>query len=171
MNNIINTIGIENIICNLIALNILLIIIILINSIKSSKLDKRYKNFMSKIGNGKNIDEDLENYMYRVEKVEKQNGEIITAIQGIEKDLSKCIQKVGLYRYNAFKDVGSDLSFTLALLDENDDGVVLNGIYSREMSNIYAKSVENGKSKYTLSEEEQEAIKIARASNEVHKIK
>ena len=66
-----------------------------------------------------------------------------------------------MVRYSAFKDTGSDLSFALALLDENNNGVVLNGIYSREMSNIYAKPVEQAKSHYTLSEEEQQAIQQA----------
>ena len=80
---------------------------------------------------------------------------------GLDKDLEGCIQKVGIVRYSAFQDTGSDLSFSLALLDEKDNGVVMNGIYSREMSNIYAKPVEAGKSSYTLSEEEQQAIKKA----------
>ena len=56
------------------------------------------------------------------------------------------------------KDTGSDLSFALALLDENNNGVLLNGIYSREMSNIYAKPVTKGESSYTLSIEEKQAI-------------
>ena len=116
---------------------------------------------MVKLGNGKDLQEDLENYMYRVERVEKQNADILGQINVLDKDLEGCIQKVGVLRYSAFQDTGSDLSFTLALLDEHDNGVVFNGIYSREMSNIYAKPVENGKSKYTLSEEEQEAIKRA----------
>ena len=79
----------------------------------------------------------------------------------IDLDIRNCIQKVGIYRYNAYKDTGSDLSFTLALLDEKNNGVVLNGIYSREMSNIYAKPVENGDSPYKITEEEGEAIKRA----------
>ena len=62
---------------------------------------------------------------------------------------------------NAFQDTGSNLSFALAILDKNNNGIVLNGIYSREMSNIYAKPVESGISSYTLSEEEKEAIKKA----------
>ena len=66
-----------------------------------------------------------------------------------------------MVRYNAFKDTGSDLSFTLALLDEHNDGVVLNGIYSREMSNIYAKPVKNGTSTYTMSDEERQAVQKA----------
>ena len=73
----------------------------------------------------------------------------------------KKLQIIGLVRYNAFKDTGSDLSFTLALLNEENTGIVLNGIYSREMSNIYAKPVEKGKSTYTLSEEENQAINKA----------
>ena len=67
-------------------------------------------------------------------------------------------KKCGIYKYNAYKDTGSDLSFTLALLNEDNDGVVLNGIYSRDMSNIYAKPVKGGKSPYKITEEEKKAI-------------
>jgi hypothetical protein len=133
----------------------------LIITIKFSKLNKKYHNFISKFSEGTNIEEDLENYIHRVENIEKQNYEINEDIKLLGKDLKKCIQKVGLVRYSAFKDTGSDLSFTLALLDEKDDGVVLNGIYSREMSNIYAKKVSKGVSNNTLSEEEKQAIKKA----------
>ena len=140
---------------------LVLLLLVLIMIIRFSILNKRYKNFMKKLGNGKNIQEDLENYIHRVETVEKQNGEMESQIDILNTDLKKCIQKVGIVRYNAFKDTGSDLSFTLALLDENNDGVVLNGIYSREISNIYAKPVVNGKSTYTVSEEEEKAIQKA----------
>ena len=116
------------------------------------KLKNKYNKFMKKIGNGKNIEEDLENYMYRVERVERQNTEIISYCKNLDDEVAKCIQKVGMVRYSAFKDTGSDLSFAVAMLDENNDGVVFNGIYSREMSNIYAKPVKNGVSEYTLSE-------------------
>lgn len=128
---------------------------------KFLSLQKKYKDFMVKLGNGKNLEEDLETYMYRVNKVEKQNAEITNQVDLMDKDLRKCIQKVGIVRYNAFKDVGSDLSFALALLDEQNNGIVLNGIYSRDMSNIYAKPIENGKSKYVVSEEEAQAIQKA----------
>lgn len=171
MENLINTIGIENLILLLMGLVLILLIALIILSMKISKINKKYKNFMQKLGNGKNIEEDLENYMHIVERVERQNSDIERVIKEIEQDLSKCIQKIGIVRYNAFKDTGSDLSFTLALLDENNSGVVLNGIYSREMSNIYAKSVEEGKSNYTLSEEEQDAIKKAIESKGIYKLK
>ncbi len=161
MDNFINSIGMENIILILGIMNVVLLIAFIINILKTSKIDKKYNNFIKKIGNGRNIEEDLENYMYRVERVEKQNTEITEDIRNLDKTIENCIQKVGIVRYSAFKDTGSDLSFALAMLDENNNGVVLNGIYSREMSNIYAKPIQNGKSRYTVSEEEQEAIKKA----------
>ena len=132
-------------------------------------MNNKYNKFMKKLGNGKNLEQDLKNLMYKVDRVEKQNVEITSFCNSLEEDLSKCIQKVGIVRYSAFKDTGSDLSFAVALLDENNDGVVFNGIYSREMSNIYAKPVDKGNSKYTLSEEEVEAIKKAVDSNNIYK--
>ena len=124
-------------------------------------INKHYKTFLKKLGNGENIEEDLENYMYRVERVEKQNAEIKNLVDAIDANMDTCIQKIGIVRYNAFKDTGSDLSFAIALLDEKNNGVIFNGIYSREMSNIYAKPVENGKSNYTLSDEEKVALQKA----------
>lgn len=135
------------------------------------KLKNKYNKFMKKIGNGKNIEEDLENYMYRVERVERQNAEIISYCKNLDDEVAKCIQKVGMVRYSAFKDTGSDLSFAVAMLDEKNDGVVFNGIYSREMSNIYAKPVKNGVSEYTLSEEEKEAIRRAIEANNLLNVK
>ncbi len=137
---------------------------------KYSKLQKNYNRFIKKVGNGENIQEDLENFMYKVDKVEKQNAEILGNCSQLSNELEKCIQKIGIIRYNAFKDTGSDLSFALAMLDDKNNGVVLNGIYSREMSNIYAKPVENGKSSYTLSEEEKMAIDKAINSKGIYKI-
>ena len=135
------------------------------------KLKNKYNKFMKKIGNGKNIEEDLENYMYRVERVERQNAEIISYCKNLDDEVAKCIQKVGIVRYSAFKDTGSDLSFAVAMLNENNDGVVFNGIYSREMSNIYAKPVKNGGSEYTFSEEEKEAIRRAIEANNLINVK
>ena len=157
-------------IVNIIILLVLFIgVIVMI--IKLHSINKKYKTFINKLGKGETIEEDLENYMYRVERVEKQNAEIRNLVDTMDKDMENCIQKIGLVRYNAFKDTGSDLSFALAMLDENDNGVVLNGIYSREMSNIYAKPVENGKSTYTLSDEETEAIQKAIENKQIYKVK
>ena len=140
---------------------IFLFILYLINIKKLSKLRKSYKTFMSKIGNGNNIQETIENYMKKINEVQNENNNLKNYCKQLDETLSTCVQKIGLIRYSAFKDTGSDLSFTLALLNEENSGVVLNGIYSREMSNIYAKPVDKGVSTYTLSEEEKQAINKA----------
>ena len=142
-------------------LNILFIILFIINYIRLANMKKSYDKFMKKLGKGENIEEMLKNHLEKVEFVHKQNEEILDYCRKIDNDFGKTISKIGIIRYSAFKDTGSDLSFTLALLNKHNDGVVLNGIYSREMSNIYAKPVENGESKYTLSEEEKKAIERA----------
>lgn len=161
MESMINQIGINNMCAILLILMVVLVILVIVLLCKTIYLNKKYKKFMKKLGQSENLEEDLENYIYKVERVEKQNAEILGQINGLDKDLKGCIQKVGIVRYSAFQDTGSDLSFSLALLDEKNNGVVMNGIYSREMSNIYAKPVEAGKSSYTLSEEEQQAIEKA----------
>ncbi len=140
---------------------LMLFIIYIINSIQLLKLKKKYNNFMIKLGEGENIENTLKQYMEEVDKVNKENIEIKNYCKQLEKNITKCIQRIGLIRYSAFKDTGSDLSFTLALLNEENTGIVLNGIYSREMSNIYSKPVEKGISTYTLSEEEKAAIEKA----------
>jgi len=73
------------------------------------------------------------------------------------------IQKVGLIRFNPFKDTGGDQSFVLALVDGNNTGVVISGLYSRAGTRWYAKKVVSGKGvDYELSDEEKAAIKEAR---------
>lgn len=139
----------------------ILFILYIISIANLKKIRKSYSEFINKLGNGNNIDEMLRDYIKRVETVEAKNNEIINYCKGLDDNIKICIQKIGIVRYNAFKDTGSDLSFALALLDENNDGVVLNGIYARDSSNIYSKPIERGESKYILSSEEKEAINKA----------
>lgn len=140
---------------------LLLLILYISNLIKLNKIRKNYSKFMERLGNGNNVDEMLRAYIYEVERVSNKNEEIVSYLEKINQNIAKCTQKIGIIRYNAFKDTGSDLSFALALLNEHNDGIVLNGIYARDMSNIYAKPIEGGQSRYALSEEEKEAIRRA----------
>ena len=148
----------------LIILFVFLIILLVLYSkttIHLKKLRESYSKFMNKLGNGNDLEQMIRNYIDKVEKTDERNEEIINYCKKIDNDIKGCTQKIGIVRYNAFKDTGSDLSFTLALLDKYNNGVVLNGIYARDSSNIYAKPVKNGESNYVLSNEEKEAIRIA----------
>lgn len=155
----------------LIIFNLILFFMLLANNIKLGKINKKYNVFMKKIGKGENIEEILKKYILKVEEVENKNEELIKYCNKLDKEMTLCIQKVGIVRYSAFKDTGSDLSFALALLDDNNDGIILNGLYSREMSNIYAKQIKNGESVSKLSEEEKQALEIAILKENEHRIK
>lgn len=145
----------------IIIINIMLVILYVLNCIKLSKLRKNYANFMTKLGKGENINEMLEEYVKKVDEIKEENKEIVDYCQRLDDKSNDYLKKIGMVRYNAYKDTGSNLSFALALLDNKDNGVVLNGIYARDNSNIYAKPVINGKSEYILSKEEEEAINKA----------
>lgn len=151
---------------------VILAIITIIQIMKVKKLEKRYKNFISKLSKGTNFEGMLREYIETVERVEIENKEIKEVNQKLEKQINKCVQKIGIVRYNAFVDTGSDLCFALALLDFEDNGIVINGVYSRDnTTTTYAKPVQNGTSKYTLSKEETEAIEKAKQSSESYYIK
>lgn len=140
---------------------IVLISLVIVETIVLLFIHKKYLSFMKKLGNGNDLNEMLKSYLKEVESIKKDNSEIKGYYTKLDSDIASCIQKVGLVRYNAFKDVGSDLSFAIALLDGNDNGVVFNGIYGSEYSNIYAKPIKNKESNYQLSQEEEYAIEIA----------
>ena len=146
---------------------ILLFLLYIVNLVKMAKMKKEYKTFMQKLGNGENIQDILDKHIEKINKTIIKNEELQKFCLNLDRDIKRCIQKVGIYRYNAYKDTGSDLSFTLALLDENNNGVVLNGIYSRDMSNIYAKPLVNGDSTYKMTDEEKEALKRAMNSLDI----
>ena len=119
MSNILDFLRTDTFLIAMLAISILSIILLVFNYLKLNKIKREYSEFMKKLGSGKNIDEDLKAYIGRVEKVENLNKEIIQYCERLDKTVDACIQKVGMVRYNAFKDVGSNLSFTLALLDNN----------------------------------------------------
>jgi len=151
----------DTVIIILAGMTLLLLILFITVAVKLSRLNKSYGLFMKKLGNGQNIDEMLRKYINSVQELGDENKELKEYCHRLDTNMEGCIQRVGMVRYSAFKDTGSDLSFALALLDEHNDGVVLNGIYSREMSNIYAKQVTKGETTNKLTDEEREAIDIA----------
>ena len=159
-----NLIEQEGLIIPLLIINAILGILVIINIIYTIIMKKKYIDFMARLGYGKNLDEMLRKYLDDVREIKKDNSEIKAYYTKLDNDIDTCIQKIGLVRYNAFKDVGSDLSFAIAMLDRNDNGVILNGLYGSESSNIYAKPIKNGISKYQLSEEEKTALEIAEQS-------
>jgi len=142
----------------ILVINVLIFVLYVLSNIKLSKLRKNYSDFMAKLGKGENIDIMIKDYVSQVQDIKQENKEIEKYCEVLANKENKCLQKIGLVRYNAYKDTGSNLSFAVAILDEENSGIVLNGIYTRDSSNIYCKNVEKGESSYALSKEEKEAI-------------
>jgi hypothetical protein len=88
-------------------------------------------------------------------------GALEQAMARIGDALPRSVQGVGVVRYNPFPDMGSNMSFSLALLDGRANGVVVSVLTNREGSRVYGKAVENGTSSYPLSDEERQALALA----------
>ena len=144
-----------------ILLTIGLFISFIIVNLKFKKINKKYSKFF-KNSNDSNIERLVEDNIDLCHEITNKNKEIENKINLIERNILQCVQKIGIVRYNAFENVGSNLSFAIAILDGSDNGIVLNGVYSRESTTTYAKAIINGQSKYTLSAEEIQAIDMAK---------
>ncbi|CAG7838947.1 hypothetical protein Z959_03135 [Clostridium novyi B str. ATCC 27606] len=134
---------------------LLIIILALIKAI--NRLEKKYRKLTRGINN-KNLEEIITSYLDNIDEVKEESNEVKKQQEELTERLNKCVQKVGIVRYKAFDDVGSDLSFSIALLNDNNDGIVITGIYGRNDSTVYAKPIDKGISRYDLSEEEQEVL-------------
>lgn len=93
-----------------------------------------------------------------INDLSKQADYIEEAIRDLREQQKFSIQKIGLVRYNPFDDNGGNLSFSIALLDDHDNGAVITSMHGREQNRIYSKPIEKGKSEYQLTKEEQQAI-------------
>ncbi len=105
----------------------------------------------------------LEDLLKELRIAQKDIDYLKSLCDTIEKEGRSHIQKVGLLRFNPFKDTGGDQSFVLALLDEEDSGIVISGLYSRLGTRWYAKKIHLGKGiDYQLSNEEKKALEAAK---------
>ena len=137
-------------------INIILIILLAVQIRKTSLMKKRLDKFV--LGkDGKSLEKDIialyEDNKFLKVGVDKNKKDIRT--------LYKTFQKIGIVKYDAFKQMGGQLSFSLALLDENNDGFVLNSVHSTEGCYTYTKEIKSGACEISLGEEEQEALAMA----------
>ena len=125
------------------------------------RISSHYNN-LSKGISEKTLTSVLENILRDINVAKIDIDNLKVWCDKIEKDSRLHIQKIGLLRFNPFKDTGGDQSFALVLVDSNDTGVIISGLYSRSGTRWYAKKVVNGKAVgYELSDEEKKALKEA----------
>lgn len=121
------------------------------------KVSKKYR-LLTRGASGADLEEILQEYAADVLVLVDKKNELMREHEVLRKEVVQCIHHPGLIRFNAFDNMGSDLSFSLAMLDLEGDGVVLTGLYGRDETRIYAKPIHKGTSDYSLTEEELKAI-------------
>jgi len=105
--------------------------------------------------------QNIKEILKQFKDLEKKVKETSQTLEILRKDSKLHIQKLGLVRYNPFSNVGGDQSFSIALLNNNNDGIIITSLYAQDSNRVYSKSIKNGKSEYSLSEEEKRAISKA----------
>lgn len=125
-----------------------------------SSMKRRYRKMMTGV-DGANLERMLIGCIDETKAVAEENKEIKEENIRMDALLQTALTRVGVVRFAAFEDMGSDLSYAVALLDSHNNGVVLSSIFGREDSRSYVKPIQDGSSTYTLTGEEEQALKDA----------
>ncbi len=148
-------------ILGLAVLVVILFILWIVNIAQYSKLNKRYQNFM-RGKNGKSMESTLKECLDQIRDLKSANAYNEKNIDDLMNHIQHVYQKMGVVKYDALHEMGGKLSFSLALLNEKEDGFVLNAMHTREGCYTYIKEIVAGNSIILLSDEEQEALEMAK---------
>lgn len=153
MLDIINSIEPSYIIIGFAGTLLLAFILIIVLLVKVSHLKKRYKTFLS--GNdGKSLEDIIFQKFDKMEEIVDEQSAIRLNLQEANQKYAKAFSKMKVYKYNAFKEMGGETSFVIGLLDEHNNGTLINGMSSQNATYVYAKEITEGKAKVALSKEE-----------------
>src|SRR5262245_5248146 len=144
----------------LLAAFLLLLLLYLRLQSQVSRMSGHYARLL-RGGAGGGLEELLDRHLDRIDATADRVEELDALCQQLESTLRHAIQRVGIVRFNPFSDTGGDQSFSIALLDGDGDGLVISSLFGRSETRVFAKPVHAGQSKYTLTDEEQEAIQLA----------
>jgi len=143
-----------------ILLILILLVMVLTQGAKLRKMRRKYDLMMA--GSGvENLETLLIDLKVQMDSIEDEHEQQRKTLETVLAKLQQVKGKIGIKRYNAFSGQGSDLSFSIAIVDEKKNGVVISALYSRDSSYVYAKPLAAGESSYALSPEEVEAISLA----------
>lgn len=138
----------------------LLLIVTIVLCVNLGRLSKKYKKFMGG-KNAKSLEKDIMG-LYEDNRLIKASMEKNRKdIENLYRKLGSAFQKIGIVKYDAFNQMGGQLSFSLALLDENDNGFIINSVHSTEGCYSYTKEIKNGLCDISLGEEEKKALDMA----------
>lgn len=140
---------------------LVLLILVFVTIIRQNSLIKKYRIFMGGDKDVTTMEKMFESRLDEIEHLEKKNEEIVKKIMEIDNTILGTYQKMAIVKYDAFREMGGNLSFVLAMLDKNNSGFLLNSVHSRDACYTYIKNVIQGNVKVELSEEERQALQEA----------
>lgn len=144
------------------AMIIVLIIMLIVQIVKVSTLRRQYEKFM-KDADGKSLEQSFAHKFENMDYINEKLREIDGRLENIDENLLMTYQKVGIVKYDAFKEIGGTLSFVLTLLTKDDNGFILNSMHSNsEGCYTYIKEVKEGEVFVSLSEEEMQSLEQAK---------
>jgi adenylate cyclase len=139
---------------------IVLAIVAVLQSRRLRRTADAYRALVSD-NKGVSLQQLLNSHLGKVVEIGARMEELTKLHESLEARSRGSLQHIGMVRFNPFEDTGSDQSFAIALLDDRRDGIVLSSLHGRGQTRVFAKPVEGGESKHTLSDEEAHAIRIA----------
>ena len=143
------------------ALILILLILVIVLFIKNRKLCKKYNVFMSG-EDGKSLEKKIMERFLQVDALQEGQDILAKHVKEIDETLLLTYQKMGIVKYDAFQEMGGKLSFALAMLNDVNDGFIINSMHSsREGCYTYIKEIIKGESFVILSEEEKQALQRA----------
>lgn len=104
----------------------------------------------------------LQELIYQLKSLKQNFRKISKELENLKRESKFSVQKVGVVRFNPFKNLGGNQSFSVALLDGNNDGIVITSFYNRNGNRIFGKPIKKGRSHHILSGEEKKAIETAK---------
>lgn len=137
-----------------------MLVFLIINSVKIKKMKLTYTSFMSG-KDGKSLEEVILKRFKEVDELKKEDAPKKVQLDDINESLRYAFSKMGMVKYDAFNEMGGKLSFALALLDNRNNGFLINAMHSREGCYTYVKEIINGESYINLGEEEKKALNKA----------
>ena len=149
----------------LIGSGVVVLVLVILNAFLifySYKINKKFDLLLEK-GKLKDLKDVLFKQIDKTKNQEEIINEVICRIKDLENISERTFQKIGVIRFNPFNNLGGNQSFTIALLDKQNNGFVISSLFIKEGNRVYAKAVKNGKSEHPLSGEEEEALKRAMA--------
>lgn len=147
----------------LLVLNLILIVILVRNTMVLHATRKRFSDLLNS-DSSQNVEEMLIEHTKSRRELQAELDAVSERTLALERKLQRSKRHAGLIRYDAFSDIGGSQSFSMAVYDDNGDGVVVSSIVGRADCKVYGKSLKSGKSDHSLTKEEEEAILQAVAS-------